>query len=429
MGAVLACLATLTLAALLAPSAPSTHQRAARHGLQSHLATALPVTLTPAASASIGASEHSFWPVRHGASLLTKGGGIHSNFTPSGAAMRVAQGTLGLSLTGVGRAQRLNPVAPAAPKAAANQVTYRHGSISEFYRNGPYGLEQGFTVGQRPQAGAGSLVLALSVGGSLVPRQVGSQIQFRTHSGATALRYGQLGALDATGRRLPAHMQLRNGTLQLQIDDSSARYPLRIDPFIQQGSKLTGSGEIGEGELRLQRGAVGRRQHRPDRRPQATTALSARRGCSLARASTWTQQGAKLTGSGESGKGEFGIDVALSSDGNTALIGGYADNVDVGAAWVFTRSGETWTQQGAKLTGSGEIGKGLFGFRRGSVLRREHRPDRRRQRQQLCWGGVGVHALGLDLDPAGRKAHRQRRDRKRPVRRQPWRSPPTGTPP
>ena len=76
---------------------------------------------------------------------------------------------------------------------------------------------------------------------------------------------------------------------------------------------------------------------------------------------TWTQQGAKLTGSGEVGVGRFGVDVALSSDGNTALIGGYADNASVGAAWVFTRSGSTWTQQGAKLTGSGEIGNGQFG--------------------------------------------------------------------
>jgi hypothetical protein len=44
--------------------------------------------------------------------------------------------------------------------------------------------------------------------------------------------------------------------------------------------------------------------------------------------------------------------VALSSDGNTALIGG-------SEAWVFTRSGSTWTEQ-AKLTG-GESGEGDFG--------------------------------------------------------------------
>ena len=54
--------------------------------------------------------------------------------------------------------------------------------------------------------------------------------------------------------------------------------------------------------------------------------------------------------------------MALSSDGNTALIGGPEDNREVGAAWVFTRSGSTWTQQGGKLTGSGEVGAGEFGW-------------------------------------------------------------------
>ncbi len=78
----------------------------------------------------------------------------------------------------------------------------------------------------------------------------------------------------------------------------------------------------------------------------------------------WTQQGAKLTGSGETGEGEFGTSVALSSEATTALIGAAADNTKVGAAWVFTRSDTIWTQQGAKLTANSgeEIGEGLFGF-------------------------------------------------------------------
>jgi hypothetical protein len=76
--------------------------------------------------------------------------------------------------------------------------------------------------------------------------------------------------------------------------------------------------------------------------------------------STWTQQGEKLTGGEEIGQGKFGSGVALSSEGNIALIGGYKDN-SVGAAWTFTRAGTTWTQQCGKLTGAGEIGMALFG--------------------------------------------------------------------
>ncbi len=77
--------------------------------------------------------------------------------------------------------------------------------------------------------------------------------------------------------------------------------------------------------------------------------------------STWTQQGEKLKGGGEVGKAFFGESVALSADGETALMGAPQDDHDAGAAWVFTRSGSTWTQQGEKLTGGGEIGEGFFG--------------------------------------------------------------------
>ena len=67
----------------------------------------------------------------------------------------------------------------------------------------------------------------------------------------------------------------------------------------------------------------------------------------------WTQQGPKLVGSDAVGSADQGISVSLSADGNTAIVGGEADNGNAGAAWVWTRSGGVWTQQGAKLVGSG----------------------------------------------------------------------------
>ena len=76
---------------------------------------------------------------------------------------------------------------------------------------------------------------------------------------------------------------------------------------------------------------------------------------SSARSAPLVQQGSKLEGAGEIGGGQFGDSVALSSDGNTALIGAPADNGHAGAVWVFTRSGSTWSQQGPKLLGGGEV--------------------------------------------------------------------------
>jgi hypothetical protein len=77
----------------------------------------------------------------------------------------------------------------------------------------------------------------------------------------------------------------------------------------------------------------------------------------------WTQQGSKLVGTGAVGAAFQGNPVALSADGNTAIVGGDADNSAAGAAWVFTRSGGgVWTQQGSKLFGSGAAGAAAQGF-------------------------------------------------------------------
>jgi hypothetical protein len=66
----------------------------------------------------------------------------------------------------------------------------------------------------------------------------------------------------------------------------------------------------------------------------------------------WTQQGDKLVAAGA----RQGMSVALSADGNTAIVGGFADNGGVGAASVFTRSDGHWTQD-KKLAGIGAVGQ------------------------------------------------------------------------
>ena len=78
--------------------------------------------------------------------------------------------------------------------------------------------------------------------------------------------------------------------------------------------------------------------------------------------STWALQSGKIVGTGTTGTAHFGRSVSLSADGNTLAVGGSADNAGVGAVWVFTRSGTTWTQQGAKLVGTGMTGAGSIGY-------------------------------------------------------------------
>src|ERR1041384_872923 len=75
----------------------------------------------------------------------------------------------------------------------------------------------------------------------------------------------------------------------------------------------------------------------------------------------WTQQGTKLVGTGAAGNAQQGYSVSISADGNTAIVGGFSDLSGVGAAWIYTRSGGVWTQQGNKLVGSGAAGNAFQG--------------------------------------------------------------------
>ncbi len=68
------------------------------------------------------------------------------------------------------------------------------------------------------------------------------------------------------------------------------------------------------------------------------------------------QQGAKLVGTGFVGKAQQGQSVDISADGNTAIVAGGSDDNGRGAAWIYTRIGGRWTQQGGKLVGTGSTG-------------------------------------------------------------------------
>ena len=78
-------------------------------------------------------------------------------------------------------------------------------------------------------------------------------------------------------------------------------------------------------------------------------------------AGVWSQQGNKLVGTGGTSVAKQGCSVSLSADGNTAIVGGYGDNISKGAAWIYTRSAGVWSQQGSKLISSGDTGAAAQG--------------------------------------------------------------------
>ncbi|OAQ38844.1 hypothetical protein A5893_12425 [Pedobacter psychrophilus] len=129
----------------------------------------------------------------------------------------------------------------------------------------------------------------------------------------------------------------------------------------QQGSKLVGTGNTGtalqgysvslsaDGKTAIVGGYL-------DNNEQGAAWVYTRSG------NTWNQQGSKLVGTGIIGTALQGYSVSLSADGNTAIVGGYADNSNQGAAWAYTRSGNTWSQQGNKLVGTGNTGAARQGY-------------------------------------------------------------------
>ena len=83
---------------------------------------------------------------------------LRAEFSSTGVKVVSGRLRLGLALVGYGYAGSsgaLPALAPVAPVAGANRALYSYGPLSEWWANGPAGLEQGFTVSSRPGAGPG----------------------------------------------------------------------------------------------------------------------------------------------------------------------------------------------------------------------------------------------------------------------------------
>jgi hypothetical protein len=354
-GAVISGLAC-ALVALACAAALQSPGRAGERAIPAALGLgSLPLAAQGVVSATLGGADAGYR--LRGLQALTPAQRLRSDFSRRGVTVVSGSGRVSLSLSSYGFEHALRRLAPTTPRVSANRVYYSHGALSEWFVNGPLGLEQGFDVAARPGAGSGPLTFSLTVGGNLRPSVVRRSLLLARRG--AAMRYDGLLVTDARGRVLRSWLALRDGHLLIRVDDRGAVYPVRVDPLIQQGEALSGGGGIGasafgrsvalsaNGDTALVGGPV-------DDGGVGAVWVFTRSG------STWTQ-GPKLTGGGESGEGSFGSSVALAAEGSIALIGAPLDDNDTGAVWVFKRSGSTWTQQGPKLTGPGESGVIFFG--------------------------------------------------------------------
>ena len=193
-------------------------------------------------------------------------------------------------------------------RQGGGKISYVRGDgLTEWFVNDTRGLEQGWTLARRPtHAGMdGPIRLQLALRGSLRPQvsAEGASVAFVSESGGTALTYGGLKAWDADGKTVLARFAEgdRAAVLCVEVNDTDARYPITIDPVAQQ---------------------------------------------------------AYLKASNTEANDRFGWSVAVS--GNTVIVGAPEERSSAtgvngnendnsapysGAAYVFVRSGTTWSQQ------------------------------------------------------------------------------------
>src|ERR1700730_10538984 len=228
--------------------------------------------------------------------------------------------TMGMQLKAYGYGNELR-AAPAiiGRSAKENRVEYRrdHACLIEWYENLAAGIEQGFTLTERPDFTSKStekqpLRLALGISGDLRARLLDqqSEIELIDQHGTRVMNYGKLAAKDANGKALAVRMEINEEGKEvvLVVEDREALYPIVIDPLMWTEQFILRGTDGGQGEL-------------------------------------------------------FGRSVAIS--GNTAVVGAPHDsyyNGTPGIAYVFVRTGRTWLQQDVLRTNDTGFQGGKFGF-------------------------------------------------------------------
>jgi nucleoside-specific outer membrane channel protein Tsx len=245
------------------------------------------------------------------------------------------------------------------PQGQDNRGEYDRGDLREWYVIGPLGLGQGITLAAQPPCraqGSGALAVELAVRGSLSAALVGEEarIELRDSTGREAFTYGDLFARDARGQLLPTTMAVKGKLVMLRVDDTGAAYPLEIHALLstRQGKlvasdsadydRFGASVAVSAGTALI--GASRNDEHGTD----------AGAAYVLVRGDTGFSQQAKLAASDGAANDNFGVSVAVAKD--TALVGSMfhdGPRSDVGAAYVFVRSGTLWTQEAKLLAADG----------------------------------------------------------------------------
>ncbi|TDU66522.1 FG-GAP repeat protein [Prosthecobacter fusiformis] len=291
--------------------------------------------------------EHSFLPMEDGWQARNGGQQWITQFDGRGflARPKGADWQWGLELRsyGFGRQQRAVAGRPAV-KAEGQRLSYQwDADVQEWFVNDERGLEHGFTMARRPEGAAAGAELDVVLGtrGTLKASVAADAqtIYFRDAAGAPVVTYAGLKVWDADGQVLASHFLAGPaGGIILRVQEGAARYPITIDPIAQQAyvkPSLESLGYAGVGDcfgwsvaVSGDTVVVGAREEDSSTpgvngTPNENASNSGAAYVFVRSGSTWSQQ-AYLKAAQVTMNDQFGDSVAVSGD--TVVVGAYLED-------------------------------------------------------------------------------------------------------
>jgi len=244
-------------------------------------------------------------------------------------------------------------------ESRSNRIEVEFGDITEWFINGPSGIEQGWTLKRNTSSHSGNkdaeeIVIQLAQSGNTrVAAAAAKDLEVKKDDGSVFLRYGGLFAHDAEGKELQARFEMAGGDILVRVDGRNAVYPVTIDPYVRtailkasvpyEGEELGTSVAISSDGLVVAAGA-----------PYYSGGEG--RVYVFVKGDTWGLS-AKLTAATPIGYPYLGWSVAISGNGNVIAAGAPDLDVEIsdnnskysaGGVYVFVK-GDTWNNTETKL--------------------------------------------------------------------------------
>ena len=159
-----------------------------------------------------------------------------------------------MSLAGLGYGGAVQPVGTAQTSVKRQPGGLQLWDDRRVVRQRPGRIGAGLYRGRRcrsPSA-SGSLTVELALGGDLTAtvNAAGDGLTLTRPDGSAALGYTGLAAYDATGKALPASLEVQTDggrqELLIHVNAAGAQGPITIDPFVQEAELTASDGAAGD---------------------------------------------------------------------------------------------------------------------------------------------------------------------------------------